>query len=142
MSELRLPRRDSTPSREGCVSRPGEGKRRDMDGTETRDRCSSDGKAFQPNSGSILAGWWNAARDSRGTECGTRAETPQNSPRDTRRDTKPIIATSSQQVKAVVTPAACPRCGGGLAPYLLVVGDRRALLCPACRRFVYVGGAA
>jgi hypothetical protein len=44
--------------------------------------------------------------------------------------------------REVVTPAACGWCGQGLAPFLLDVGGKPALLCPSCHRWTYPGGAA
>ena len=40
------------------------------------------------------------------------------------------------------TPAACGWCGSALAPYLIAVGGRDALLCPSCHRWTYPDGAA
>jgi hypothetical protein len=40
------------------------------------------------------------------------------------------------------TTATCGWCGGGLAPYLFDLAGRSALLCPACKRWTYPGGAA
>ena len=40
------------------------------------------------------------------------------------------------------TPAACGWCAGPLAPYLLDLAGRPALLCPSCRRWTMTGGAA
>jgi hypothetical protein len=40
------------------------------------------------------------------------------------------------------TPAACAWCGGALAPYLLDLAGRPALLCPTCSRWTLAGGAS
>lgn len=40
----------------------------------------------------------------------------------------------------VSTPAECGWCGGPLAPYLLELAGRPALVCPSCRRWTVIGG--
>ena len=40
------------------------------------------------------------------------------------------------------TPAECGWCGSGLAPVLLDVGGRDALLCPGCHRWTFAGRPA
>ncbi len=46
-------------------------------------------------------------------------------------------AKAAKHAKAEVTPAVCGRCGGALAPFLLVAGGREALLCLRCKRWTY-----
>jgi hypothetical protein len=42
----------------------------------------------------------------------------------------------------ITAPAVCGWCGGGLAPYLLELAGRPALLCPSCRRWTVNGATS
>ena len=42
----------------------------------------------------------------------------------------------------ISAPAECAWCGAALAPYVLDLVGRPALLCPSCRRWTIAGGAA
>ena len=55
---------------------------------------------------------------------------------------KPDLLRLLAEPTGRVTPAECGWCGGGLAPYLLDVGGRDALLCPSCHRWTFVGRSA
>ncbi len=46
------------------------------------------------------------------------------------------------QTGTISTPAICSWCGSALAPYLLDLAGRPALLCLRCHRWTYIGGTA